>query len=111
MDGIGVPSAVVRSRECITSRHLLEQTVSASKEALEAGIPDDLIESVDERCENISAFAVQLQRLLEGRGKFILVFDGIDQQREALPTLISAIARLGETVRLFPPRSTYAALR
>ena len=43
---------------------------------------------------------VELQRLLEGRGKHILVFDGIDRQREVAPTLLPAIARLGETVSL-----------
>jgi origin recognition complex subunit 5 len=29
----------------------------------------------------------------------VLVFDGIDQQREAPPTLLPALARLGEFVR------------
>jgi origin recognition complex subunit 5 len=43
---------------------------------------------------------VELQSLLEGRGKFILAFDGIDGQREAATTLLPAIARLGEIVRL-----------
>ena len=50
------------------------------------------------RCDSISAFVVQLQRLLEGKGNFILVFDGIDHQREAAPTLLPALARLGEIV-------------
>ena len=63
-----------------------------------AGNDDDILNELDGRCESISAFATQLQRICEGRGKFILVFDRIDQQREALPTLISAIARLGEVV-------------
>ena len=94
-------SAVVRSQECITTRHLLERTISAAVEALAAGSPDDSITNLDGRCESISAFVAQLQLLLEGKGKFILVFDGIDRQREALPTLISAIARLGEVVGIF----------
>lgn len=54
--------------------------------------------SLDGRCESISTFAVQLQHLLDGQEKFILAFDGIDRQREAAPTLLPAIARLGETV-------------
>ena len=49
----------------------------------------------------MSAFVVELERLLEGRGgkKFVLVFKGIDRQREAAPTLLPAIVRLGERVR------------
>jgi len=52
------------------------------------------------RCENIGALAVQLQRLLSGIEKFVLVFDGIDHQREAPPTLLPAMARFSEYVRL-----------
>lgn len=52
----------------------------------------------DGKSESISAFIVELQRLLKGNEKFILVFDGIDRQREAAPTLLPAIVRLGETV-------------
>lgn len=69
---------------------------------------------INGRCENLSALAVQLQRLLstegfneeeveEGKAKFVLVFDGVDRQREAPPTLLPALARLGEIVRLFGP--------
>lgn len=60
--------------------------------------------AVDGRCESISAFVVQLQRLLQGhhKKKFILVFDNIDRQREAAPTLLPALARLHETVHLLP---------
>lgn len=32
------------------------------------------------------------------KGKFVLVLDGIDKQREAPHTLLSALARLGEVV-------------
>ena len=95
---IDTPSAVVRSRECITTRHLLERAISESKDALSKEHQLDLDRDGDGRCESISAFIVQLQLLLEGREKFVLVFDGIDRQREALPTLLPAIARLGEIV-------------
>lgn len=68
------------------------------KEALAAhGLPEEA-NGLDGRCESISTFVVELQHLLEGREKFILVFDGIDRQREAAPTLLPAIARLGEIV-------------
>lgn len=98
LESIDTSSAIVRSRGCITSRHLLERIISASIEALAASSHGDVLNDLDGRCESVSAFVIQLQRICEGRGKFILVFDRIDQQREALPTLISALARLGEVV-------------
>ncbi|KAL8735729.1 MAG: hypothetical protein Q9181_002712 [Wetmoreana brouardii] len=90
---IETPSAIVRSKECITTRHLLERTLSEVQNAL--GEPS---RPIDGRCESISAFFVQLQRLLEGQKKFILIFDNIDRQREPAPTLLPALARLGEMI-------------
>ncbi|KAL8776215.1 MAG: hypothetical protein Q9213_008351, partial [Squamulea squamosa] len=91
LQAIDTPSALVRSKECITTRHLLERTLSEVQDTLKETAP-----SVDGRCESISAFVVQLQRLLERQKKFILVFDNIDRQREAAPTLVPALARLSE---------------
>ena len=68
------------------------------KEALTAHGQFKEAAGLDGRCESISAFLVELQTLLAGEAKFVLVFDGIDRQREAAPTLLAAIARLGETV-------------
>ncbi|KAL8884136.1 MAG: hypothetical protein Q9192_006920 [Flavoplaca navasiana] len=93
LSAIDTPSAVIRSKECITTRHLFERTLTMVQEAL-----GDTSPSVDGRCESISAFVVQLQRLLEDQKKFILVFDNIDRQREAAPTLLPALARLGELI-------------
>ncbi|KAI9800412.1 MAG: hypothetical protein M1833_003298 [Piccolia ochrophora] len=73
------------------------------------------------RCENLAALATHLERLLlpRPRGtstttpppppprKFILVFDGVDRQREAPPTLLPALARLGEMI---PPLTTLLIL-
>lgn len=98
---LGKACAIVPSRECITTRQLLERAIAAAKDTLSGHDHEhrlDLDKTYDGRCESISAFVVQLQLLLEGRGKFVLVFDGIDRQREALPTLLPAIARLGELV-------------
>ena len=61
---------------------------------------DQDVQPVDGRCESISAFVVQLQHMIARCGKVILVFDGIDRQRDAAPTLLPAIARLGEVVHL-----------
>ena len=99
LKGLEAPHAIIRSQECITSRHLLERTVIACKDALGKG-GTIVNRSLDTKCENINALAVQLQSLLEGTEKFTLVFDGIDGQRETSPTLLPAIARLGEIVRL-----------
>lgn len=86
--------AVVRSKECITGRHLLERTVCAVSDAVgwEGGAG---------RCENLAQLAVLLGKMLEGgKGRFVLVFDGVDTQRDAPPTLVPALARLGEVVSL-----------
>ncbi|KAI4128452.1 MAG: hypothetical protein LQ338_002725 [Usnochroma carphineum] len=87
------PSAIIRSKECITTRHLLERTLTEVQNALGGAA-----RPIDGRCESISAFVVQLQRLLEGQKNFILVFDNIDRQREAAPTLLPALARLNEII-------------
>lgn len=59
------------------------------------------------RCESLAQFVVELGRLLNDqvpratsnvKRRFVLVFDGIDKQREPPPTLLPALARLGELV-------------
>lgn len=105
LDAIDTPSATIRSQECISTRHLLERTIAVVKEALAAHGQLEEATGLDGRCESISAFHVELQNLLAGKEKFILVFDGIDRQREAAPTLLPAIARLGERVRSRKSRS------
>lgn len=95
--------AVVQSADWVDSRELLEAAVSAianiSKKENEEHVDID----IDGRCESISVFVVQLQLLLEGKGNTILVFDGIDRQREPWLTLLPAIARLGEVVSSIYP--------
>ena len=98
LEALGARHVIVNSRECITARHLLECTVTACKKSIEETGVLDKFRQIDGRCESLSALAVQLQRLLEDRGKFILVFDAIDKQRDAPPTLLSGIGRLGEIV-------------
>lgn len=107
--------AIVRSAECVTARHLFERTVSAVVDAV------DWDGTASGRCETLAALAVELSRILKGYGsnrgnqeaagvveedggesskrrRFVLVFDGIDRQREAPPTLLPALARLSEIV-------------
>jgi hypothetical protein len=50
------------------------------------------------RTENLSALCVNLAKLFEGRGKFVLVLDAVDKLRETAGTLIAALGRLGESV-------------
>jgi len=103
LETLGTTHAIINSRECITARHLFERTIASCADV----IGDPVVETINRdgfgRCENISVLTVQLQLLLNGRQKFILVLDGIDRQREASPTLLPALARLGEIVwsRLF----------
>jgi origin recognition complex subunit 5 len=59
------------------------------------------------RTESLNTLAVSMSRMMEeweglrgAGGKFVLVFDGIDKQREAPPTLLPALARFGESVCL-----------
>jgi len=96
-----VPHAVVRSSECITGRHLLTKILWNTLDAL--GQKDEWEKFGKGRCEHISTLAVLLDECLaartpEKRGKFVLVLDEIDRQREASPTLLSALARLGDIV-------------
>jgi origin recognition complex subunit 5 len=96
-----VPHAFVRSSECITARHLLTKILWNTLEAL--GQKDEWEKYGKGRCEHVSTLAVLLEECLaaraEGqRGKFVLVLDEIDRQREAPQTLLSALARLGEIV-------------
>jgi origin recognition complex subunit 5 len=99
LQGSKLRHAIIRCQECVTGRHLLERTVGAVYDALqEEGDDEDGPGNYTGRCENISALAVHLQKLLGGREKFILIFDGVDKQREAPPTLLAALTRLGETV-------------
>ncbi|QDS76691.1 hypothetical protein FKW77_000586 [Venturia effusa] len=98
LKALKTPHAIIQSRECITGRQLLERSFAASVDAL-SKLSDAHVDVSDHgRCENLSALQVNLQRLLERQKKFTLVFDGIDQQREAPPTLLPALARLGETI-------------
>ncbi|KAI1766837.1 origin recognition complex subunit 5 C-terminus-domain-containing protein [Hypoxylon sp. FL1150] len=92
--------AIVKSAECVTARHLFERTVGSVADALKwAGT------AAVGRCETLAALTVELTRMLkddveqEARdGRFVLVFDGIDRQRDAPPTLLPALARLSEII-------------
>ncbi|KAF2155848.1 hypothetical protein K461DRAFT_274887 [Myriangium duriaei CBS 260.36] len=91
------PFVMLQCRECITSRHLLERIITECQGAHNN-------ESVDgdrgthQRCESINAFTVALSSILAGAEKFIIALDGIDELHDAPPSLVPAMARLGEMI-------------
>lgn len=90
--------AIIPCSECITSRHFLERTLAACVEAIETATDKSLDGIIVSRCENLSTLTSSLERLLEGIDKFVLVLDGIDEQREAPPTLLPSLARLSQLI-------------
>lgn len=94
-----IPHAYIRCAECITSRHLLSKILAAALVSL--GLSED---AVKDTVDHVSGLAVILKDILEGRRggggveKFVLVLDGVDEQREAQQFLLPALARLGEVV-------------
>lgn len=107
-----LPFATINSRECITGRHLLEVIVASCLDAQDEHNGARYDRRPYARTENLSSLAVHLGKMLEGKGKFVLVLDGIDGQREAPPTLLPALARFGETVSVDTtndlPNASYA---
>jgi origin recognition complex subunit 5 len=88
--------AIVRSPDCITARHLFERTIGLVADTL--SWPGSL-----GRCETMAALTVELSKMLkyverEPSFRFVLVFDAIDRQKEAPPTLLPALARLSEVI-------------
>ncbi|KAL2018637.1 hypothetical protein VTK56DRAFT_540 [Thermocarpiscus australiensis] len=88
--------AIVNSVECITARHLYETVVGKVADALEW-------DAAPSRCETLSQLTVELSKMLKYTPRpegfrFVLVFDGIDRQRDAPHTLLPALARLSEII-------------
>jgi origin recognition complex subunit 5 len=94
-----LPHSIINVRECITTRHLLERIVASSLDALDEHHDEKTDRRPYARTENLGALCVNLAKMLEGRGKFVLVLDAVDKLREGGGTLIPALGRLGETVR------------
>ncbi|KAJ9149906.1 Origin recognition complex subunit 5 [Pleurostoma richardsiae] len=88
--------AIIDSVECVTGRHLFEKTLAKVVQEVQW-------ESTPSRCENVSQLAFELSKILKYTAprddrRFVLVFDGIDRQREAPLTLLPALARLSEII-------------
>lgn len=116
LKAVQLPHAIVACKESITGRHLLERTVAACLRAIDPDPNPDADADADAdsgldrqpyshpRCENLSSFCNELQRALQGTEQFVLVLDGVDEQCEAPPTLLPALARLGSLVSTFHSR-------
>ncbi|KAI1300782.1 origin recognition complex subunit 5 C-terminus-domain-containing protein [Xylaria venustula] len=88
--------AIVKSAECVTARHFFERTVGLVGDALQNEVTPG-------RCETLAALTAELTKILkyvdrDDGSRFVLVFDGIDRQRDAPPTLLPALARLSEII-------------
>ena len=88
--------AMLNSIQCITARHLFERTLGKVADSLEW-------ETRPKRCESVAQLTVELLKMLKYASRpdnlrFVLVFDSIDQQRDASPLLLPALARLSEVV-------------
>ncbi|KAI4608392.1 hypothetical protein J4E83_009197 [Alternaria metachromatica] len=93
-----IQHTIINVRECITARHLLERIVAASLDALDEFNDEKIDRRPYARTENLSALCVNMEKLLAGRGKFVLVLDAVDKLREGGGTLIAALGRLGEMI-------------
>jgi len=93
---------IIKTAECITSRHLMEKIVKA--------VADALGYRASNRCENASQLVNELEKMFhwsqcqnpEVAHRLVLVFDGIDQQVVHSQTL-PALAKLGELVCICAP--------
>ncbi len=90
---------VVKSRECLSLRHLLSKIHTACIAVIYEGGNERAEEAFDSRTDSVNALGVNLQRLLQGRDeKLVLVLDGIDKQRGRNPNTLPALARLSDIV-------------
>ena len=95
LDARQIASATVNCVDCLSLRHLLSRIFVTCVKAT------GRLETLEQhdRVDSLNGLVVGLQKLLQNDGqKVVLVLDGIDRQRGASPTLLPALARLGETV-------------
>lgn len=96
--------ATVDVARCISGRHFFESIIVAVTNALRTWNGSGDGEVLSQRCETLAQLAASLgvifdePQLKDGLTQFILVLDGMDKQRDPLPTLMPALARLCETV-------------
>ena len=94
---LDISHAIVDSRECVTGRQCLERALSVALANVEVASEDEASWQ-NIRCDSIISLQRHLERLLRGKRRLVLIFDGADRQREAPTTLLPALARFGELV-------------
>jgi hypothetical protein len=93
------PHATVKSQECHSLRHLLSKIHTACIGAVYEEGDGAADEAYERRTDSVNSLNVNLQRLLQGRDrKLVLVLDGIDKQRGLNPNTLPALARLSDIV-------------
>lgn len=96
LDRENIEHVTINCRECLSQRHLLTKIFAKFVTYLGK---EDMLDKCD-RLDNINALASNLRKLLSGREPpLVLVLHSADHQRGATPTLLPALARLGELVR------------
>ncbi|EXJ60746.1 hypothetical protein A1O7_04899 [Cladophialophora yegresii CBS 114405] len=91
-----VTHAFIRTKECLTQRHLLSKIFAVCISTLGCEGHIDRYEKVD----SINALLGNLRKLFErvkGR-KFVVVIEDADELKQPGPTLLPALARLGDIV-------------
>ncbi len=91
-----IAHTVIKTKECLSQRHLLSKIFAASITALGHGDQVDQYEKTD----SINALLGNLRKLFERLGgrKFVLVVEDADELKQPSPTLLPALARLGSLV-------------
>jgi origin recognition complex subunit 5 len=99
--------ALIKSVECISGRHLVEQTIGAVAKA--TNWSGEL-----SACPNVAHLVVEVGKMMSrwtesnvetSSQRLVLVFDCIDHQREIPATLLPAFARMCEIVSPVPIES------
>lgn len=98
LENFGSPHAIIDSKECVTARHLLERAAAACRQQIHKSLGTSVASGFYPRCETVNALENQLEKTLKDAPRFTLVFDGVDQQKEAPPSLLPGLIRLGSIV-------------
>ncbi|KIW79687.1 hypothetical protein Z517_06301 [Fonsecaea pedrosoi CBS 271.37] len=105
-----IPHGIVKSRECLSQRHLLSKIFAVCVAALGReqgqGQENQTGQQFD-RTDSINALVGNLRRLFERvvvdsksnqKNKFVAVIEDADALRQPGPTLLPALARLGDVI-------------
>ena len=96
LQGRGIDHAIIKGRECLSQRHLLSKIFAGCITSLAR---EATIGQYD-KTESINALVGHLRKLFEsvvGVG-LVVVIEDVDDLRQLGPTLLPALARLGDLV-------------